>query len=75
MQTIRAFTAPKFTTRLRHVDIHRHWLRQEISKGTINIAWVSSTKILADGLTKQLTPQKHEEFLKLLGLTEHIAKK
>lgn len=69
-QTIRAFTNPaaQLTTKLRHVDIHRHWLRQEVQKGTITIKWTPTVSILADGFTKALTPQKHKEFVKLIGL-------
>ena len=39
MQTIWTFTAntPKFTTKMRHVNIHRHWLRQEIWSKRIDI--------------------------------------
>lgn len=70
MQTIRAFTAdtPRFTTKLRHVDIHRHWLRQEVQSRRISIEWTSTTAILADGLTKALPPQRHKEFVRLIGL-------
>lgn len=68
MQTIRVLTTNKLITKLRHVDIHKHWLRQEIALGKINIHWVGTTKILADGLTKALPPQRHSEVLKLLGL-------
>ena len=69
-QTIRAFTAQaaKLTTKLRHVDIHRHWLRQEVQKGTITIQWTPTASILADGFTKALPPQRHKEFVKLIGL-------
>ena len=70
MQTIRALNAPNFTTKLRHIDIHRHWLRQEVSRGQIHIQWVSTSKILADGLTKALPLQRHADFIKLLGLKE-----
>lgn len=70
MQTIRAFTSdtPKFTTKLRHVDIHRHWLRQEVQNKRISIQWTPTTTILADGLTKSLPPQRHKEFVRLIGL-------
>lgn len=70
MQTIRAFNSAgsQFTTKLRHVEIHHHWLRQEVQKKTVHIKWVPTTKILADGLTKALLPQRHKEFIKLLGL-------
>ena len=69
-QTIRAFTSEtgKFTTKLRHVDIHRHWLRQEVQNKRINIQWTSSATILANGLTKSLPPQRHRKFIRLLGL-------
>ena len=70
MQTIRAFTSdtPRFTTKLRHVDIHRHWLRQEVQSKRVAIQWIPSAKILADGLTKSLPPQRHKEFVRLIGL-------
>lgn len=70
LQTIRAFMSdtPRFTTKLRHVDIHKHWLRQEVKDKRIAIEWVLTTKILADGLTKSLPPQRHKEFVRLIGL-------
>ena len=69
-QTIRAIVSksPRFTTKLRHVDIHAHWLRQEVTLGTIAVKWVPSAEIIADGFTKILPIQRHKEFLRLLGL-------
>lgn len=69
-QTIRALTSenPRFSTKLRHVDIHSHWLRQEIINKTISIKWVPSAQILADGFTKALPGQRHDEFVRQLGL-------
>ena len=69
-QTIRAFTSEnlRFTTKLRHVDIHRHWLRQEVTKGTLDIQWTPTTSILADGLTKPLSIQRHRQFVRLLSM-------
>lgn len=70
-QTIRALTEenPRFTTKLRHVDIHTHWLRQEIAqKSSIDIKWTSSATIIADGFTKPLTIQRHANFINMLGL-------
>ena len=73
MQTIRILTNPTsaFTTKLRHVDVHRHWLGQEVRKENIKIKWTPTTHILADGFTKALPPQKHKEFLNLIGLEAH----
>ena len=71
-QTIRAITSknPRFTTKLRHVDIHAHWLGQEVALGTIAVKWVPSAQIVADGSTKVLPIQRHREFIRLLGLVK-----
>jgi hypothetical protein len=62
--------APLLTTKLRHVDIHQHWLRQEVQANRIQIRWVPTHEMPADGLTKLLSRQKHEEFIKQLGLVD-----
>lgn len=60
----------KFATKLRHVDIHRHWLRQEVQAKRLRITWVPTAEMPADGLTKALPRQKHEVFIKQLGLVD-----
>ena len=71
-QTIRVIKNPtsQFTSKLRHVDIHNHWLRQEVKNQSIIIKWVPSNKIIADGLTKALPPQRQKEFVRLLGIED-----
>lgn len=71
-QTIRLLTenAPKLATKLRHVDIHNHWLRQEIREGRLRLQWTASARIVADGLTKALPRQRHELFVRQLNLVE-----
>jgi hypothetical protein len=64
----------KLETRLRHVDIHQHWLRQEVQKGTITVKWLPTAQMPADGLTKALPAQKHATFLRQLNLVD-IAEK
>lgn len=59
-----------FDTKLRHVDIHYNWVRQEAQAGRIIVRWVSTTQMVADGLTKILTKQKHENFVRLLRLAD-----
>ncbi len=54
----------KLDTKLKHVDIHRHWLKQKIQTNRINVNWCSTTKMSADDFIKVLSRQKHEEFLK-----------
>ena len=49
-----------FRTKLKHIDIHHHWLRQEILAGNLEISWIPTNLMPADGLTKQLSYQKHQ---------------
>jgi hypothetical protein len=71
-QTIRLLTSttPKLITKLRHVDIKHHWLRQEIQAGNIKVCWIPTNEMPADGLTKALSIQQHEKFIKQLGLVD-----
>jgi hypothetical protein len=61
---------PQLVTKLKHVDIHNHWLRQEVAHQKLQIQWVSTTEMPADGLTKALPRQKHESFVRQLGLVD-----
>ena len=72
LQTIRLLTTetPRLNTKLKHVDIHQAWLRQEVQKGKINIEWVPTNVMAADGFTKELPGQKHSDFVRQLGLVE-----
>ncbi|KAI0994702.1 hypothetical protein K3495_g13480 [Podosphaera aphanis] len=65
-QTIRLITkdAPKLVTKLKHIDIHQLWIRQEFKAGNIKVEWVLTADMVADGFTKELPPQKHANFLK-----------
>jgi hypothetical protein len=69
-QTIRLLTAdsPQLKTTLRHVDIHHHWLREQALHGTVSPAYINTNSQPADGLTKLLSKQKHQEWIKLLHL-------
>jgi hypothetical protein len=71
LQTIRLLTKddPLISTKLRHVDIHQHWLRELVQNKTIKIEWIPTAKMTADGMTKALPRQKHEEFIQMLNLT------
>ncbi|CEL02103.1 hypothetical protein ASPCAL03275 [Aspergillus calidoustus] len=71
-QTINLLTKedPQIRTKLRHVDIHGQWLRQEVQAKHVDIRWVPSAEMPADGLTKVLPDQKHQEFMKMLGLVD-----
>jgi phosphopantetheinyl transferase (holo-ACP synthase) len=72
LQTIRILKkeTPKLDTKLRHVDIHQHWLRQEVLANRITLSWIPTAEMPADGLTKNLPRQKHERFIKQLNLVD-----
>ncbi len=59
----------KLQTKLRHFDIHSHWLRREVQRGSIHIRWVPTKEKVADGLIKALSiTKKHDSFVKMTGI-------
>lgn len=60
----------KLTTKLRHVDIHQHWLRQEYSMKRVLFEWKPTKEMIADGLTKALSRQKFGNFVRMIGLVD-----
>ena len=71
-QTVRLVQgdADRIQTKLRHVDIHQMWLRQEVDSGRITVEWKPTAEMPADGFTKLLPRQKHENFMRQLGLKD-----
>lgn len=71
-QTVSIATKPieRLQTKLKHVDIHHHWLRQEVFENRLHIEWKPTAHMPADGLTKILSRQKHLNFTQQLGLTD-----
>jgi hypothetical protein len=69
-QTVDLLTREKssFQTKLRHVDIHQLWIRQEVQAKRLRIEWIKSAEMLADGLTKRLSAEKHATFVQQLGM-------
>jgi len=72
LQTIGLVTKEiaQLKTKLRHVDIHNHWLRQEVERGTIAVEFTPSGDMIADGLTKALQGLKFETFRHQIGLVD-----
>ena len=58
----------RLQTKLRHVDIHNHWLRQEVARKVIKVEYTPSDNIIADGFTKSLPANKWAKYLTQLGL-------
>jgi hypothetical protein len=75
-QTLRLVTeeSMKLSTKLRHVDIHNHWLRQENAEQRVLFEWTPTRDMIADGLTKALPRQRHEIFMKMISLEDISAR-
>jgi hypothetical protein len=73
-QTIRLLVeeVAKLQTKLRHVDIHSHWLRQEVQRGSIQLTWQETKKMMADGLTKALNKALFQKFRDMIGLEDQV---
>jgi hypothetical protein len=71
-QTLRLIKeeSAKLVTKLRHVDIHSHWLWQEYGQGWIWLRWKPTSEMITDRLTKALPRQKFGNFIGMTGLVD-----
>src|SRR6266702_4791051 len=60
----------KLITKLRHVDIYRHWLRQEYAMRRVVFQWKATKEMIADGLTKALPKQRFQSFINIIGMVD-----
>ena len=61
----------KLQTKLRHVDIYSHLLRQEVQLNSIQIRSLQTKEMVADGLTKALSSdQKQDFFVGMAGIED-----
>lgn len=76
MQTVRLVVkdAPKLVTKLKHVDVHNLWLRQEVERKNVRIDWIPTNEMVADGFTKPLPDQAHQIFLNHLNMVDVASK-
>jgi hypothetical protein len=57
-----------FHARTKHIDIHFHFIRQTVAQKHITLSYCSTNDMIADILTKSLSPFKFEKFRTLLGV-------
>ena len=71
-QTVRLIgeNNPIVKTNIRHVNISDLWLRQEHHAGRVNVTWVTTDHMEADGLTKPLPKAKFDQFISHLGMQD-----
>ncbi|MCO5597015.1 hypothetical protein L7F22_051088 [Adiantum nelumboides] len=63
---------PIFHARTKHIDVHYHYVRKQLSAGEINLACVPTQDNLADLFPKALSREKFEAFRKGLGLLPFV---
>lgn len=63
---------PQITTKLKHIDINRHWVREQHQAGTIDVEWTPTAEMPADGFTKRLAKGKHASFITALCMRDLI---
>uniref|UniRef100_A0AAV1V3K5 Integrase catalytic domain-containing protein n=1 Tax=Peronospora matthiolae TaxID=2874970 RepID=A0AAV1V3K5_9STRA len=59
---------PVYHARTKHIDIKYHFLRDKVEEGVIELEYMPTEAMIADGLTKALGLTKHAVFLQGLHL-------
>jgi hypothetical protein len=57
-------------TKLRHVDIAKHWIKEGVDAQRIQVDWVRTANMHADGFTKALPREMHQKFIAQLGMMD-----
>ena len=60
---------PVFHSRTKHIDIQHHYIRDEVGAKRIELSYVSTEEMIADGLTKALTHVKFHNFIEQMRMT------
>jgi transposase InsO family protein len=59
---------PEHHSRMKHIDVMYHWLREKVEKGLLKLQFVPTEEMVADVLTKGLARVKHEKCRTGLGM-------
>lgn len=60
---------PVFHSKTKHIDIQHHYIRDEVTSKRIELSYVPTDQIIADGLTKALTHVKCHRFIEQMNMT------
>ena len=60
---------PVFHSRTKHIDIQHHYIRDEVAAKRIELSYVPTEQMIADGLTKALTHVKFLGFVEQMRMT------
>jgi hypothetical protein len=59
---------PTFHSKVKHVDIRWHFIRERITDGQLAISYVNTNDNVADAFTKALSPKPFERLRRFMGL-------
>ena len=57
----------------RHIQLHYHFIRFAVDDGQIVFDYMPTKDMVADGLTKSLTGEKHMRFISMLSLKPQMS--
>ena len=63
---------PTFHRRSKHIAVRYHLIRQEVEEGRLQLAYIPTDRMPADGLTKVLKSPAHARFIRLLMLVKEV---
>ena len=63
---------PTFHRGSKHIAVRYHLVRQEVEMGRLQIAYIPTDHMPADGLTKVLKAPAHMRFIRLLTLVKEV---
>ena len=59
---------PQFHGRSKHIDIKYHFIREQVTKRSLELKYCKSASMVADIMTKGLTGERFEKLRKMTGL-------
>jgi len=59
---------PEYHARTKHIDIQYHFIRECVQSGKIDLQYCPTNDMLADGMTKPMARDRHEDLLKRMGM-------
>jgi hypothetical protein len=62
----------KSDERTKHVDIYYHYIKDQVKDGKIDLQYVPTAEMAADGLTKPLNKLKHLAWVAQVGLRQPL---
>ncbi len=60
---------PVFHSRTKHINIQHHYIRDKVALKRIELSYVTTDQMIADGLTKALTHVKFHQFIEQMNMT------